>query len=63
MSKKPENVCPKCSSTEVSGLVQAFWAQINKEGAPVIPLHRLVESETEIGGERLCGECGHEWED
>lgn len=54
--------CPKCGSKDLSGLVQAFWACVKEDGSPVRDLRELVDSETEIGMERLCNDCGHEFE-
>ena len=55
--------CPKCGSTNVCGLVMAFWAAIEEDGSPKTRLMHLVESDTEIGTERMCSDCNHEWDE
>lgn len=57
-----EEQCPECGSQDISGLVEAFWAALRPDGSPREPLHRLVESETEIQGKRMCNDCGHEYD-
>jgi hypothetical protein len=51
--------CPKCKSTDISGLIQAFWIGLDKNGNFIEP--RSIRSEAELGEERLCNKCGHEW--
>lgn len=47
--------CPKCGSTELSGLVASFYVPVNQNGDL---LHEVAwESESEIGPERLCRKC------
>jgi|JI10StandDraft_1071094.scaffolds.fasta_scaffold22855_3 hypothetical protein len=55
--------CPHCGSSQVSGLVAAFWVAVDAIGRPEKPLHECVDSDTEIGLERLCRNCGKEWND
>jgi hypothetical protein len=54
--------CPKCGSGDVAGLVAAFWVSLNEDGEPEIPLHKSVESNTELTAQRQCTHCEHEWE-
>lgn len=53
-------ICPKCGSRELSGLVAAFWARLSPSGWYYYPFGDH-ESDTEIGPERLCRRCGHEF--
>lgn len=53
--------CPKCGAFEISGLMGAFWVQLNEEGEPAKPWSDYA-SETELGTERLCRECDHTWD-
>lgn len=62
-TKKNPASCPKCGSHDVAGLVAAFWVGVDAEGLPDRPLHECVEGNTELGPERQCGDCNHEWED
>lgn len=48
--------CPKCGSKYVSGLIAAFWAPANVDQSE-IDWH----SNTEMGPERCCGKCEHQW--
>lgn len=57
------SACPHCGSHQVSGLVAAFWVAVDEDGSPVKPLHECVDSDTEIGLERMCRNCGKEWTD
>lgn len=53
--------CPKCQSPNVSGLVAAFWTPLDEDGeANLSQLN--VASESEVGPERLCQDCEHEFE-
>ena len=54
--------CQKCGGTNVAGLVAPFWTKIEADGTPTKRLRDSVESETEVGDERQCGDCGHEWQ-
>ena len=53
--------CPKCKSSEIGGLVQAFWVALDETENPTKQLSELVDTETEVGSERTCFDCGHEW--
>ena len=52
--------CPKCGSNRISGLVGSFWAEVDEEGN-MIHDWQSHESSTEIGPERCCGKCAHEF--
>jgi hypothetical protein len=54
-------VCPQCGSRNTSGLVQSFWAAVTEEGDMVEEWSNL-SSETQVGPERLCRDCDHEFE-
>jgi hypothetical protein len=54
------NRCPKCGSTNILGLVAAFWVRVDENGDPVgDPSWR---TESEVTEQRMCGECGEELE-
>ena len=62
MKKTPDKTdclerCPNCKSDKVAGLVASFWTSVNS-GEKV-----TWESESELGPERRCAECDHEWVD
>lgn len=57
--RKQENTCPECGSNHVGGLVAAFYVVLNSESGPASDV--TWESESEIGPERLCYDCDHEW--
>ena len=54
--------CPECGSGEVSRLMQAFWVTVTADGG-LEGEWSDYESCTELGDERLCRCCGHEWID
>ena len=56
MKNEPKEVCPKCSSTEVAGLVSAFWTSLAKPT-------RTWASESSISEKRQCGACQYEWDE
>lgn len=47
--------CPKCGSDDVAGLVMAFYVPMKNQ------FDATWQSESEIGPERYCGNCDHEW--
>lgn len=53
--------CPKCKSENICGLVQAFWIGIDEIGNPTERVGDVAESSTELGIERMCSDCQHEW--
>lgn len=53
--------CPKCSSKEVAGLMQAFWVSLKEDGTPK-EQWRDWESNTELTTDRECADCGHQWQ-
>lgn len=55
--------CPKCNSTDIAGLVQSFWASLDESGNEL--KHDWIEyqSSTELGAERMCADCGYEFEE
>lgn len=53
--------CPKCGSTEVSGLMEAFWVMLDQDDQPEGQWQDW-EGCTEIGDKRMCTECEHEFE-
>lgn len=52
--------CPRCGSEDVGALMAAFWVPVDGEGDPKLAWGDM-ESETELGPERLCYVCNHEW--
>lgn len=53
-------VCPKCGSTKICGLMAAFWVRVTADGG-LIGQFSDYSSDTEIGPERMCTECEHEF--
>lgn len=53
--------CPKCGSTKISGLMAAFWVELGEDGSPK-GKWRDFESATELGTERECSDCGHQFD-
>lgn len=51
--------CPKCGSGNISGLMQAFWVPLTD--GEFVGEWKELQSETEIGEERLCRDCEHEF--
>lgn len=49
--------CPNCGSDQVGGLVAAFWYPVSED----LNEARLM-GETEMGHERLCFACDHEFD-
>lgn len=47
--------CPKCGSEHVSGLVAAFWTSVSDP-------ERDWQPNSEMGPDRHCGDCEHEWD-
>lgn len=63
--KKPpaepiEGECPKCGSKHIGGLMQGFFVALGENGSPVGDWNDW-SSETELGTERLCYDCDHQW--
>lgn len=56
--------CPNCGSNELSGLVEAFWVQLDKHGDALQHYGRTPdwESQSCIGEERECNDCGHRFQ-
>lgn len=52
--------CPQCGSTKLSGLMAAFWVSLTPEET-LDGQWSDYEGCTEIGEERLCSDCGHEF--
>lgn len=52
--------CPKCGSRDIGGLMQSFFVALGDDGSPK---GRWADwcSETELGTERVCYQCSHEW--
>lgn len=50
-----KELCPNCKSDRVVGLVAAFWTNVNG------PQDADWRSESEMGSERMCLACEHEW--
>ena len=62
--KRPEGVgpvCPACGSRNTAGLVLSFWAEIDEHGNLLKQFHEH-EADTELGPQRMCSDCNHEWE-
>lgn len=55
--------CPNCGSTHIAGLVAAFWVTLDEDGNLKEALIDAVHGNTEIGPERQCSDCNHEWEE
>jgi ribosomal protein L37AE/L43A len=55
-----EPKCPECGSTNVSGLMQSFWVCLGKDEYPLGEWNDW-STETELGEERMCRDCEHEW--
>lgn len=54
--------CPECRSTQISGIVPGFWIDLS-EGVPnSVEIGENARSCTELGEERMCRACDHEWE-
>jgi len=49
-----EEVCPICGSSNISGLVMAFWVRL-----PTVYGDVSWEDESEVGEDRLCHSCGY----
>lgn len=52
--------CPECDSKNIAGLVAAFWIGLDEDGGADL-MDVSLSSETEIGPERMCRDCGHEF--
>jgi len=52
--------CPKCGSAKIAGLMAAFWVSLASDET-MEGQWSDYESATEIGDERLCSECSHEF--
>lgn len=52
--------CPKCGSTHIGGLMQAFWVPLLSDGTMKGQFHEY-ETETELGPDRLCYDCDHQF--
>jgi len=52
--------CPNCGGARISGLMAAFWVTLTDDET-MDGKWSDYESCTEIGDERLCADCGHEW--
>lgn len=50
----------KCGSANVVGLVAGFWAELDEHGGMKNDFAHH-SSDTELGPERMCLDCGHEW--
>lgn len=61
VAQQPSECCPKCGSHNISGLMAAFWVSLNRDGE-MSGQWRDYEESTEIGPERLCKDCGHEFD-
>ncbi len=62
--KSPDDTmarCPSCGSTDLSGLMEAFWVPLGEDGEPDGEWVDW-ESSTEVGDKRLCGRCQTEFE-
>lgn len=57
-----EEVCPKCGGETINGLVGSFWTELEKDGS-IKGEWGEMQSNTEVGEWRLCGDCDHEWAD
>lgn len=55
-----DNNCPQCRSDNIAGLMQSFFVKLS-DGEPA-GQWRDWESNSELGPQRSCGDCGHEWE-
>lgn len=53
--------CPECGSTNVAGLMEAFWTEL-EDDEPKQNWFLDARSCTELTMQRSCGDCGHEWE-
>jgi hypothetical protein len=54
--------CPGCGSGDLGGKMPAFWVPLNEAGEPIGEWADWEgETEMEMGPERCCFECGHEW--
>lgn len=53
--------CPECGSTDLGGLMEAFWVPLNEDGEPKGDWNDW-SGETEIGEKRICYGCGIEFE-
>ena len=52
--------CPNCNSQNIAGLVAAFWTPLDQNGEANLS-NLNVASESEVGIERCCSDCGHEF--
>ncbi|GEM_PF-4420648 len=52
--------CPECGSEKISGLMASFWVSLESDET-MQGQWSDYEGATEIGEERLCAECGHEF--
>jgi len=48
--------CPKCGSSHIAGLMESFWVPLDEDGDH--PPWEQLSSETEVGAERMCYDCG-----
>lgn len=52
--------CPKCGSGYIGGLMAAFYVSLGADGTPKDDWQHW-SSESELGTERICYNCNHEW--
>lgn len=52
--------CPECQSTHIGGLMESFWVPLREDGTPDGDWNDW-SAETEVGGQRMCYACGHEF--
>ncbi len=51
-----EQICPKCGSNHLGGLMGAFGVSLKPNGEPKSTWHEM-SGETEVGPERMCYDC------
>ena len=61
-SKGQNMKCPRCGSSQIGGLMQAFFVPLDTEG-DMEGSWGDYSSETEIGIERICYDCEKEFQD
>ena len=52
--------CPKCGSTEVAGLMGAFWVKLDQREDPIGQWSDWANN-TELMPDRECTKCNHQW--
>ena len=55
--------CPKCGSTNLAGLMNSFWVELEEDGLTPTRQFSEHESSTEVGERRMCSDCKHVWGD